>query len=246
MYMEEKNILLDEEQLGYLLKSNAEKIGNQNGWEPFITAFVFFVSSLFADYQTWWIFPAKLLKSLVLIIACILMFRGFYLAFKNKKYTYKDLYMEIKNQNKIKHPFSIIAIKDDFQTFPGHFLVYYDNRWKCRLFLNYPTQENLPENETRIKRELSQDLHVDVSDIQIDYKDTILHKKFSHSDQCEKWYEHIIYQAHISNFPKEVQSSTFEINGRQYFWMSLAEMERDQAIMEKNSDIVSYIKQLLI
>lgn len=152
--------------------------------------------------------------------------------------------MEIKNQNKIKHPFSIIAIKDEFQTYPGRFLVYYDNRWKCRLFLNYHTQESLPENEARIKIELSQDLHLNVSDIQIDYKDTILHKKFSHSDQCEKWYEYTIYQAHISNFPEAEQISSFEINGRQYYWMSLSEMERDQTIMEKNSDIVSYVKQL--
>ena len=155
------------------------------------------------------------------------------MACKNKKYTYKDLFMEIKNQNKIKHPFSIIAIKDEFQKYPGRFLVYYDNRWKCRLFLNYHTQENPPENESSIKKELSQDLHVDVADIRIDYKKTILHKKFSHSDQCEKWYEHIIYQAHISNFPEAEQISSFEINGRQYYWMSLAEMERDQTIMEK-------------
>ena len=124
-----------------------------------------------------------------------------------------------------------IAIKDEFQTFPGHFLVYYDNRWKCCLFLNYPTQENLPANEAKIKNGLSQDLHVNVSDIQIDYKDTILHKKFSYSDQCEKWYEHTIYQAHISNFPRAEQNNSFEINERQYFWMSLAEMERDQAII---------------
>ena len=39
--MEENNILLDKEQLHYLLKGNATRIGNQNGWEPFITAFIF-------------------------------------------------------------------------------------------------------------------------------------------------------------------------------------------------------------
>lgn len=244
--MEQKNILLDEGQLNYLLKSNATKIGNQNGWEPFITAFVFFVSSMFASYQSWWIFPSGLFKVVVLLIACVLMIRGLYLAFKDKKYTYKDLYMEIKNQNQIKHPFSIIAIKDEFQKYPGRFLVYYDSRWKCRLFLNYHTQEILSENESKIKEELSRDLHVEVSDIQINYKDKILHKKYSQSDQCEKWYEHIIYQAHISHFPAAEQNSTFEINGRQYYWMSLAEMERDQTIMEKNSDVVSFIKQLVI
>ena len=42
--MEDNNILLDNEQLHYLLKGNATRIGNQNGWEPFITAFIFFIS----------------------------------------------------------------------------------------------------------------------------------------------------------------------------------------------------------
>lgn len=48
-----------------------------------------------------------------------------------------------------------------------------------------------------------------------------------------------------SNFPKTEQSSNFEINGRQFCWMSLAELERDQTIMEKNSDIVSFVKRLV-
>lgn len=244
--MEEKNLLLDAEQLNYLLKSNADKIGNQNGWEPFITAFLFFVSSLFASYPSWLIFSANTVEVFVLSIACILMIRGLYLACKDKKYTYKDLYMEIKNQNKIKHPFSIIVIKDEFQTYPDHFLVYYDSRWKCRLFPNYHTAENLSQNEAIVKEALSRDLHLHTSNIQIDYKDTILHKKFSHSDQCEKWYEHTIYQAHISNFPAAEQSPCFQINGRQFYWMSLADMERDQTIQEKNGDIVSFIKKLIV
>lgn len=182
----------------------------------------------------------------VLFVACMLMFRGIYLAVKDRKYTYKDLYMEIKNQNQIKHPFSIVVVKDEFHKYSDRFLVYYDNRWKCRLFLNFRTQPDLAENEEKIRQGLSNDLQVEISDIQMDYKKTYLHKKFSYSDQCEKWYEHTIYQAHVSNMPELEQNSSFCINGRQYYWMSLAEMERDSAIMEKNSDIVSFVKQLVI
>ncbi|MDY5516560.1 MAG: hypothetical protein SPG09_02950 [Lachnospiraceae bacterium] len=104
----------------------------------------------------------------------------------------------------------------------------------------------MTENEEKIKRGLSNDLQVDMSDIKIDYKNKYLHKKFSYSDQCEKWYEHTIYQTHISHMPETEQSDSFVINGRQYFWMSLPEMERDQIMMERNSDIVSFVKQLVI
>lgn len=244
--MEENLVLLDEEQLRLLLKSNASKIGNTNGWEPFITAFIFFISSAFATYQPWWIFSAGIFKGLVVLISCILMIRGIYLAVKDRKYTYMDLYTEMKNQNQIKHPFSIVVVKNEFEQYPDRFLLYYDSRWKCRLFLNFRTQQDMTENEEKIKRGLSNDLQVDISDIKIDYKNTYLHKKFSYSDQCEKWYEHTIYQAHISHMPETEQSDSFVINGRQYFWMSLPEMERDQIMMEKNSDIVSFVKQLVI
>ncbi|MCI7130563.1 MAG: hypothetical protein MSA09_08450 [Lachnospiraceae bacterium] len=244
--MEENLVLLDEEQLRLLLKSNASKIGNTNGWEPFITAFIFFISSAFATYQPWWIFSAGIFKGLIVLISCILMIRGIYLAVKDRKYTYMDLYTEIKNQNQIKHPFSIVVVKNEFKQYPDRFLVYYDSRWKCRLFLNFRTQQDMTENEEKIKRALSNELQVDMSDIKIDYKNTYLHKKFSYSDQCEKWYEHTIYQAHISHMPETEQRDSFMINGRQYFWMSLPEMERDQIMMEKNSDIVSFVKQLVI
>lgn len=156
----------------------------------------------------------------------------------------KDLYMEIKNQNEIKHPFSIVVIKDEFEKYPDRFLVYYDTRWKCRLFLNYHTQENVSENEAKIKEGLSRDLHVNVSDISMNYKDVFLHKKYSYSDRCDKWYEHTIYETHISDFPEIEQDASFEISGRQYYWMSLAEMERDQTIMERNSDVLSFVKHL--
>ena len=244
--MEENLILLDQEQLRLLLKSNASKIGNTNGWEPFITAFIFFISSAFATYQPWSIFSAGIFKGLVVVISCILMIRGIYLAVKDRKYTYMDLYTEMKNQNQIKHPFSIVVVKNEFEQYPDRFLVYYDSRWKCRLFLNFRTQQDMTENEEKIKRGLSNDLQVNMSDIKIDYKNTYLHKKFSYSDQCEKWYEHTIYQAHISHMPETEQRDSFVINGRQYHWMSLPEMERDQIMMEKNSDIVSFVKQLVI
>lgn len=244
--MEENLILLDQEQLRLLLKSNASKIGNTNGWEPFITAFIFFISSAFATYQPWSIFSAGIFKGLVVVISCILMIRGIYLAVKDRKYTYMDLYTEMKNQNQIKHPFSIVVVKNEFEQYPDRFLVYYDSRWKCRLFLNFRTQQDMTENEEKIKRGLSNDLQVNMSDIKIDYKNTYLHKKFSYSDQCEKWYEHTIYQAHISHMPETEQRDSFVINGRQYYWMSLPEMERDQIMMEKNSDIVSFVKQLVI
>lgn len=37
------------------------------------------------------------------------------------------------------HPHSIVLIKDTFHSNDNRFLLYYDARWDCRLFLNYAT-----------------------------------------------------------------------------------------------------------
>ena len=37
------------------------------------------------------------------------------------------------------HPHSIVLIKDTFHSNDNRFLLYYDARWNCRLFLNYAT-----------------------------------------------------------------------------------------------------------
>ena len=38
-----------------------------------------------------------------------------------------------------------------------------------------------------------------------------------------------------------IEQDSFEIDGKKFYWMSIAEMEQDKRIMEVNSDIVSII-----
>jgi hypothetical protein len=40
-----------------------------------------------------------------------------------------------------------------------------------------------------------------------------------------------------------IEQDSFEIDGKKFYWMSIAEMEQDKRIMEVNSDIVSMVKK---
>lgn len=40
-----------------------------------------------------------------------------------------------------------------------------------------------------------------------------------------------------------MKNDEFEIDGRMYKWLSIEEMESDDAIMEKNDDVVAFVKK---
>ena len=55
-------------------------------------------------------------------------------------------------------------------------------------------------------------------------------------------YSHKLYLASVAGFPDVAKQNAFEIDGGQYCWMSISEMENDPRIMEVNADIVQFVK----
>lgn len=141
-----------------------------------------------------------------------------------------------------KHPHSIILIKDDYNKNANRFLVYDDPRWQCRLFLNYHTLDQGDDNAniSNIQKHLNLDLKVTSEPGCFLFEE--LHSKYSVSAKKNKYYIHRFYRFHISG-NELLKQDTFVIDGRTYHWMSIAEMEQDKNIMEKNGDIVGFVKQ---
>lgn len=71
-----------------------------------------------------------------------------------KKYTLNTLEQDTVNLDETLHHFSIIAIKDTFNTGANRFLLYYDPRWKCEFFPNFKTADTEKQNEDNIKQYL--------------------------------------------------------------------------------------------
>lgn len=54
--------------------------------------------------------------------------------------------MHIEKLNTMQHNHSLVAIKDTFSVDSKRYLTYYDEKWECKLFLNFKTIEENNEN----------------------------------------------------------------------------------------------------
>ena len=39
---------------------------------------------------------------------------------------------------------------------------------------------------------------------------------------------------------------SFVVNGKGYYWMSVTDMEKDENIMEKNREVVDFVKEKIV
>lgn len=138
------------------------------------------------------------------------------------------------------HNHSIVAVKNTFEEFPNKFLLYEDTRWDCKLFINY--KENI-NNESYIVNHISNELKIPVQDITIKYLAQEVGEKFSESHKEQRVYLHRLYQVEINNIPDRMKKDSFSIEGVNYHWESIHDMEQDGRITEVNSDIVNLVKR---
>lgn len=234
-------ILIDDGKLNLLLEAKKRFIGKRVAWDSILSAVSFLISVVFASYNDIWIIPAKLFKIIFLIAGLFFTIKVFIDIYKSKKnnYSYEDLLQDINKLNEITHNYSIIAIRDSFNKYPNKYLVYYDNRWECKLFLNYKDNIN---NADFIKDHLSRELKIEKSNMKIDYVSQLISEKISGSDGQKKVYSHKLFMVTINEFPEVMKSDSFIIDGRTYFWNSIIDLENDSSAMEKNSDIIKFVK----
>lgn len=234
-------ILLDETKLNLLLEQKKQFIGKKVVWDSVLSAVSFLVSVFLASYPDLFGIPGNFVKFVFIIIGLFFTGKSLYDIFYSirNSYTANDLYNDINQLNQITHNHSIVAIKDSFSKYPNRFLLYFDSRWSCDLFLNF--KENI-NNESFITESVSNKLKVAQSDITVNYIAQKIHEKYSMSHNENRVYCHRLYVVTIKNFPAKLMKKTFEIDGTQYRWMSISEMEMDQHIMEINEDIVEFVK----
>ena len=112
----------------------------------------------------------------------------------------------------------------------------YDERWECWLF---PYLRSTDNNKENVDNFVSQLFH---SEMSTEYLCTAKHCKYSVSDGVYKIYNHKLYRVLMDEISENVPESIFGDSDFKYRWMSIEEMEKDQVIMEKNDDIVAFVK----
>lgn len=237
-------LLLDEDKVKLILERNKEYIGGKklDGIDTLIAGVIFTISVFLADYSKF-----KWMMTVSIVLAIFYVAYGVYQVHrsaKTSKINSDKLYELLEEANEMeKSQHSIVIIKDDFNKNSNRFLVYDDPGWKCRLFINYHTiTDGLKENMDNIRVHLKQELKTDTDEGS--YLFECIHKKYSPTANKEKTYLHKFYRFSLET-TDEIKHDDFVIDGKHYYWMSLAEMKADERIMERNKDVIRDVEMKL-
>ena len=74
---------------------------------------------------------------------------------------------DITGLDMIQHNHSLVVIRNLFTENKQKFLVYYDEKWDCKLFLNYKTMDR--DNENSILDRVAADLALNREDMECHY-----------------------------------------------------------------------------
>ena len=133
---------------------------------------------------------------------------------------------------------TIMIIKND----KNEYLNYYDDRWASYLFLNNKVIGQLDNNIQ--KKFVASKLNISEENIEMILVYEKIHTKFSESAKKNKEYHHYFFNVKIKEMPRAFTEKEFSLNGINYKWFSMKELEEDKRIQEVNSDIVAMIKDL--
>lgn len=237
-------MLIDKLKLKLLLEQKRECINKSiDGVDVVIAALIYIVSLLCCDFRPVLGCNPVVIATLAWVLAAVIFIYGIAKIRSSyaHKYNHEILYRDIENLDEVLHKFSIVAIKDDFNKFANRFLLYYDDAWKCWFFFSFHTVES--QNDVNIVQRLSNKLKIDCSVVSVKYIIDRIQPKYSERDEVNKVYQHSLYQGVISKFPDCMQKNEFEIEGIKYRWFTVEEMESDVEIMNKNKDVVSFVKE---
>lgn len=142
------------------------------------------------------------------------------------------------------HSHSLVAIRDRFSEQGNRFLVYYDERWDCKLFLNYKTTDR--NNEESLIDSVSADLGIDKETMKCTYISSRVQEKYSVSHDENRIYSHRLYEITLTKYPKGLEQDNFVVNKKHYYWMSIQDMESDENICKKNREVVDFVKEKVV
>ena len=238
-------LLIDKKDLELLLEKQRDFIGNKVTIDTIIAGISFLLSAATASYSKVLGVPGIVLKTIFCMIgvAYVLKIMSDLIKRCNNKYDHTVLEKEIENLNMIQHDHSLVVISNSQLCDEKTFLVYYDERWDCKLFPNYKTSEY--DNEASVVEHISADLNIAKRNISCRYITSKVQEKYSVSHNENRIYNHRLYEVNIQKFPEIMKKDDFVMGGKHYYWMKIQEMEKDTRIMKVNMDVVDFIKENL-
>ena len=242
-------INIEESILKEFLLNRRDKIGvrKYSGIGEIVSGFSLIITLLCSDFNEGSFISTHCFELLSWIIAVAILAVGLRRLIRSicNSYDTESLYNELVglDENRV-NEYNIVLIKNN--QLDGRYLLFYSQRWKCKLFLNYKVQNsgnyNVSNEINSIATKLSVDTGIKCSGLDISYYGELESRKFSYGDKVEKKYKFYFYFVK-TEIPVNMQRTEFSCNGNKFFWMSLNDMYTNKNIVKKNSDVLDFIRK---
>lgn len=128
-----------------------------------------------------------------------------------------------------------------------HYLVYYDERWDCWLFMNYKARHREYEAEPEVKEALVERFHVNTDDLYVHYLTAQRLEKYSVPHDERRQYRHNYYELHVmvDPGPEWMFEKEFSVDGTKYAWMTEEELRNDENTWSKNHEVLEYVFEMI-
>ena len=238
-------LLIEKSDLELLLEKKRDLIGNKVTIDTIIAGVSFLLSVFTASYSDIFGISGIVLKTVFCLIGIGYTLKIIYdlVQMSRHPYNHELLLNDIENLDKIQQDHSLVVIYNRDMAGTKRFLVYDDERWDCKLFLNYKTQAR--NNEAALIDKVSTDLQIDKSQMHCRYITSRIQEKYSVSHKENRVYNHKLYEISIDHLSEIFPENDFLKNGKHFYWMTLSEMEQDDNIAKKNLDVIDFVKEIL-
>lgn len=128
-----------------------------------------------------------------------------------------------------------------------HYLVYYDERWDCWLFMNCKAENRDYEAEPELREAVAKRFHVKPNDLYIHYLTAQRLEKYSVPHDEIRTYRHNYYELQImvDPGPEWMLQKNFVVDGVSYAWMTEEELRSDENTWEKNCEVLEYVFEMI-
>lgn len=219
------NLWIDREKLETVIVKNKDYIGVKISIESIISIVSCINSALVSTLNT-----IRAAFAILAVLSVILLIKNISLLL-HKKIDYKALLKEIEELNLNRRKYTLVALEHD-----SKYLLYYDEGNKCYFFPNFKTKEK--NNIENVEQELSEMLN-SKSILKCNPVGTQFQELYSYEHNEKRSYEHQVYKSSVKD------KNDISLKNKAYKWMSIAEMEADKTIMERNGNVVELVKECL-
>lgn len=194
----------------------------------------FLITILLSDFFN----ASPRIKFVVILLSIVYLF-AYCLSLYGSHYSVGKFYEDICSVAEKEHNFSIILLRDTSGVFPCHYVLTFDERWKCWLF---PYVKTNKENDSQSIEDYVKSVFK-INDFKIAKVKEEDFTKHSVSANLQKTYHHTFYLIEFNASKSILEKKTFRTFGAKYRWFTTLQMKENKRSDLRNHDVISYVEE---